>query len=143
MKTPRELLLTRHAAARPRLDEVRAAVLAEMHAAKVDIPSQSLGTTLWQQLVIACRPAWVALGAAWGVIFLLNILSTTLTEHPAVTKASRFSPEVEVLLKAQRQLWVELTTPANSLPPRAKAIPEIPPGAMLPRDRRTVWTNLA
>lgn len=143
MKTPRELLLTRHAAARPRLDEVRAAVLAEMRAAKDVNPSQSLGTTLWQQLVIACRPAWVALGAAWGLILLLNILSTTMTEQPAVAEASRFSPEVEFLLKAQRQLWVELTTPANSIPPRAKALPAIPPGAMLPRDRRLGWTSLA
>jgi hypothetical protein len=143
MKTPRDLLLTRHAAASPRLDELRAAVLAEMRAAKDVIPSQSLGTTLWQQLVIACRPAWVVLGAAWGLIFLLNTTSTTMTEHPDVAVASRFSPEVEVMLKAQRQLWVELTTPANPLPPRAKQLPATPPGAMLPRDRRIGWTNLA
>ncbi len=143
MKTPRELLLARHAAARPRLDEVRAAVLAEMRAAKAVIPSQSLWTVLWQQLVIECRPAWAALGAAWGIILLLNIMSSTMTERPAVVVASRLSPEVEVILKAQRQLWVELTTPANPLPPRAKERPASPPGAMLPRDRRIGLKNLA
>lgn len=143
MKTPRELLLARHAAARPRLDALRAAVLAELPAAEAVSPAQSWGTTLWQQMVIACRPAWAALGAAWGLILLLNTTSSTVAGRPAVAVASRPSPEVEAILTAQRQLWVELTAPANPPPPRAKDRPSSPSGALLPHHRRDGLKTLA
>ena len=136
MKTPRELLLARHAAARPQLDTLRAAVLSELPADEALTPAQSLRTTLWQQLVIACRPAWATLGAAWVLILLLNTTSSTAAERPAVAVASPPSPEVEAILTAQRQLWVELTAPANPLPPRAKERPSSPSGALLPHPRR-------
>ncbi|MEI6358149.1 MAG: hypothetical protein WCP53_13775 [Verrucomicrobiota bacterium] len=143
MKTPRELLLARHADARPRLDALRAAVLAELPSTRTSAPSPSLRVTLWEQLVVAGRPAWAALGAAWVLIFLLNTTSSATMERPVVTTANPRSPEVEAMLTAQRQLWVELTAPANPPPPRAKEPPVSPSGARLPLHRRDRMTTLA
>lgn len=142
MKTPRELLLARHADARPRLDALRAAVLAELPSARPSAPAPSLKATLWEQLVVAGRPAWAALGAAWAVILLLNTASSLVTERPVVATADLPSPEVEAILTAQRQLWVELTSPAEP-PPPAKEPPASPSGARLPLHRRDRMTTLA
>ena len=146
MKTPRELLLARHADARPRLDAIRAAVLAELPSTRPSSPSPSpspsLRATLWEQLVVAGRPAWVALGVAWVLIFLLNTTSSATAEHPVVATASPPSPEVEAILTAQRELWVELTSPAEP-PPPAKEPPASPSGARLPLHRRDRLTTSA
>lgn len=143
MKTPRELLLARHADARPRLDALRAAVLAELLSPRPSAPSSSLRVTLWEQLVVACRPAWMALGAAWVLILVLNTTSSATTERPVVATASPRSPEVEAMLTAQRQLWVELTSPTEPPPPRAKESPASPSGARLPLHRRDNLTTSA
>ena len=144
MKTPRELLLSRHADARPRLDALRAAVLAELPSDRPSAPSPSpsFRATLWQQLVVAGRPAWAALGAAWVLILLLNTASSSVTERPVVATASPPSPEVESMLTAQRELWVELTSPAEPTPP-AKEPPASPSGARLPLHRRDHLTTSA
>ncbi len=145
MKTPRELLLARHADARPRLDALRAAALAELPSTRPSVPSPSpsLTATLWEQLVVAGRPAWAALGAAWVLILLLNTTSPATMERSVVATASPRSPEVEAMLTAQRQLWVELTAPANPPPPRANEPPASPSGARLPLHRRDHMTTLA
>ena len=120
MKTPRELLLARHAAAQPRLDALRKTVLAELPAAGASVPARSWRTTLWEQLVVAGRPAWIGLAAAWTLIVVLNSASATATDQrPSVAAAQAPSPEVAALLAAQRQLFVELTAPAD--PPRRRA----------------------
>jgi hypothetical protein len=142
MKTPRELLLARHADALPRLDALRAAVIVQLPTPRSSAPSPSLGTTLWQQLVVAGRPAWMALGAAWALIFLLNTTSSPVAERPVVATAPPSSPEVEEILTAQRELWAELTSPGDPPPARAKEPPASPSGARLPLHRRDRLTTL-
>ncbi len=144
MKTSRELLLARHADSRPRLDAIRAAVIAELPSPRPTAPppSPSLRSTLWEQLVVAGRPAWMALGAAWVLIFLLDTASSSVTGRPVVATASPPSPEVESILTAQRELWVELTSPAEPAPP-AKEPAASPSGARLPLHRRDHLTTSA
>ncbi len=137
MKTAREILLARHADAQPRLDALREAFVAGLSSARIAVPKPSLRTTLWEQLVVACRPAWIGIAAAWAVIAVLHATSAAPSAdrpHAAVAKVA--SPEVEALLAAQRQLFVELCAPVDAPRRRTPEPATRPSGSIFRPNRR-------
>jgi hypothetical protein len=125
MKTPRELLLNKHAAAEPKLDAITREVLREQQ--PDERTSRSWLDWLWPSPV-----AWGAVAAAWLVIMGFNVASgeTTLKSH--VIEAQR-PPEMLQALHEQQKLFVELVMPA-----RVDAEP-----ARLPRPRSERQENVA
>jgi hypothetical protein len=80
MPSPREILLSRHRAVEPRLDALRATVLAEALASDTSQSDMGRGLispldglrTLWRELILPCRSAWAALAAVWIVLLACN-----------------------------------------------------------------------
>jgi hypothetical protein len=80
MKTPRDILLTRHQAATPKLDALRRAVLAEEFSAPESKKQKSGMVALllgciqvpWRELVLPSRRVWTGLATMWILIFLVN-----------------------------------------------------------------------
>ena len=137
MKTARELLLARHAEAQPRLDALREAFVAGLSSARPASPKPSLRTTLWEQLVVACRPAWIGIAAAWALIAVLHATaSAPSADRPPAAVARVTSPEVQALLAAQRQLFVELCAPVDAPRRRTPEPATRPSGSIFRRDRR-------
>lgn len=127
MKTPRELLLSRHRQAEASLDAVRAQVVASLER---PAPARRESFFSIMRAVFALpRPVWGALAAAWLVIVALNVACTGPTNRP-VTLAAQ-TPASRQALAEQRRLFVELvhpTTPAvaSALPrPRSDRRPSV------------------
>ncbi len=70
MKTPRQVLLDRHADAQPALDALRQAVVGPMRPRRR--PWREL---LWQELVLPIRPLLAGLAVAWALILALHLTS--------------------------------------------------------------------
>ncbi|MGA2557239.1 MAG: hypothetical protein ABSG04_13295 [Verrucomicrobiota bacterium] len=67
MKTPREVLLQQHQAAAPKLDAIRAAVVAAL----ARPPSRE--TISWRDLVRSLRWHLAAISAVWALVGILNL----------------------------------------------------------------------
>lgn len=112
MKTPREILLGRHADANGRLDRMRKQVLtgAFPEPSKPGRNPDSDRTALsllWHTLFAPGRIAWTGLAAAWVVVLALHCAArsddTTVVRHESPP-----SPQVIATLKEQRQMLAEL-----------------------------------
>jgi len=133
MKTPRELLLARHANAQPKLDALRQRVVADHTGAGITEAAARPGilAQLWMELFWSCRRAWLGLASAWVLILILN-----LTAGPAATSvtdlANRTPPtaEIRLALAEQARLRAELlgaderppTQARKPLDPRSQAV---------------------
>lgn len=118
MKTPRDLLLTRHQIATPQLDAVRAQTLAaafpRVHASS---RADACLREWWRELFWPARRAWLGLAALW-VVILGSHLATTERTH-ADPFAAAAAPVLRQLLREQLRLRAELldeTTPARPAP---------------------------
>ena len=112
MKTPRELLLARHAAVQPKLEALRREFVAEhtnVRTAEATTARPGLLAQFWMELFWSCRRAWLGLAAAWAVILTLN-LAAQPTSAPALNLANRYqsSAELRLALGAQYRLRAEL-----------------------------------
>ena len=149
MKTPKEILLARHKAVEPKLDEIRRDALAESfglrreavrHAAVEADPQTPKAVSslrfatavhnFWRELVLPRPRAWAAVAAIWVVIFALK-LSTPETPHVVAQKSSA-SPEVLAEVRQQKLLFAELV---GVVKPRVAA-PSRPAPAQPRSDRR-------
>jgi hypothetical protein len=92
MKTPREILLRRHQAAEPKLDAIRAGVLAGM--AHPPAPENFS----WREIFLSLRWHLAALSAAWVVVALLN----TDRSRGAAAMIPR------AVMAEPRQIWASL-----------------------------------
>ena len=125
MKTPRELLLARHAHARPKLDALRHRVVADYADAGAGLTEAvtrpGILAQLWMDLFWSCRRAWLGLASAWALILVLN-----LTLGPAATSAtdlaSRTPPtaELRLALAEQARLRAEWLGPTQRPPTQAR-----------------------
>jgi hypothetical protein len=111
MKTPRDILLGRHAHASRQLDAIRKQVLTKAFTpartdrkpdADVAVPS-----VIWRLLFAPRRLAWTGLAAVWGVVFLLHGAARS-DDAPVARRESPPSPQVIATLKEQRQMLAEL-----------------------------------
>jgi len=136
MKSPREILLTRHRSIEPELDAVRQHALA----AALNAPSTTLASRLqvcWHELFWSCRRAWIGLAAVWIVIIAAN-----LPAHDGLRSVASQTPpparDMAEALKENRQLMAELLgaiEPSEAEPPHS-ATPR-------PRSDRRIETAVA
>ncbi len=110
MLSSREILLARHRAVEPRLDAMRVAVLAAgTRAVRQPVLLNAL-RTLWRELVVPCRPAWVAFAAVWVVLLVVNGAGRS-AGHEVRPTASEMAMTI-ASWREQRRLLAELTSPA-------------------------------
>lgn len=111
MKTPRNILLTRHQMADSKLDAVRARALAAL------APHPSQPQPFAERWLMACqeffripRAAWGGLAAVWLVILGLNFATQeTVPATPTALRAeTKRSPETLQALREQQRLFAEL-----------------------------------
>jgi len=104
MKTPREILLQQHQAAAPKLDVIRAGVVAGL----ARPPARE--TASWREWLWPCPRAWTGLAAAWLVILGLNLATG---KSPAQTgdAIAPCSNEALLEIRQQQQMLAKLISP--------------------------------
>jgi hypothetical protein len=107
MKTPRELLLKKHESARPKLDRITRDVVRQTAPEET---AASQPATRWTDWLWPSPAAWGAVAAAWLVVIGLNAASAEPRQKQNIV--AKHSPETLQALREQRQLFVELVTPA-------------------------------
>ena len=131
MKTPREVLFDRHRRATRSLDAIRERVLVNelrtqasdrLSAPWLNVPVTAM--KLWRELILPCRRIWCALAVMWAVILAL-IFSSTDGRKSASRQSSASSPEVQVAVREQRLMRLELLG--------APVTPGAPHGSVSPR----------
>ena len=123
MKTPRELLLDRHRAVEPKLDQIRAGVVAnELEFASPPEPRRrhwlpEATAIVWQELILPSRRLWAGLAAAWVLILAINLAGrgTLLPARP-----SSAGPGVLQVVAEEKRVLAELLQTAA--PPAAERL---------------------
>ena len=110
MKTPREILLTRHEAAEPKLDTLREKVLATVKPRPKQTWRFEEFVNRARNLLRVPRFAWIGLAAAWLVIIALQFSARDSTSIPSAAFTQR-QPPTETLqaVREQKRLLAELT----------------------------------
>ncbi len=112
MKTPREILLSRHREVEPKLERMWTSVAAvcdrrEPHEVGAHRAPLRL---LWRELIWPCRRIWAGLACAWALIAVLNLAS----REPAPQVASKTEPlsreQMQALIE-QRRMLAQLIEP--------------------------------
>jgi hypothetical protein len=141
MKTPRDLLLSRHAQAQARLDALRREIVAEHVGPSVETEPPALAgglVQLWNELFRTSRRTWIALAAAWLIILTLNLANDY---HPPPTPESgsgkHSAARLRIALSEQAQLRSELLQ--NQGPPAAQTPSR--PTAPGPRSERRPFSR--
>jgi len=103
MKTPREILLRRRAAAEPDLDAMRRAVGRLLPGVR-----EPWWSAAWRELVLAARPAWSLIGALGVVAAGLHLAASSA--HPTPTGVGAPSrATVQAAREELHRLWAELS----------------------------------
>ena len=107
MKTPREILLSQHQAARPKLDAIRDGVIER-------IASRAATETFsWREFLWPSPRAWAALAAGWVVILGMNLAAGNYPHRPAVAALAGSRPEPREL-RQQQQMLTRLIAPEET-----------------------------
>jgi len=136
MKTPREILLARHQATKPKLDEIRRAVVAGLKS-----PPSALETPfvlkLWRELVWSPRWTWAGLATVWLTLAVFSSVSSSHSQT-SLAKSTSAPGETRLAMQEQRRLLDEIISPAMS------QAPSEPPRKdnLRPRSRRTTGQKL-
>jgi len=118
MKTPREILLSCHQSAVPKLDAIRREIVAELNNEETKEQSflNSLGPwclgglrNLWLELIWPSRRIWASLAAVWFLIFLANFSMRDHSQPQMATTAP--SPQMILAFQQQEQMLTELIGP--------------------------------
>lgn len=130
MKTPREVLLQQHQAARTKLDQIRRNVVAELTPRESNL-TIALVLKLWRELIWPCRRTWAGLAAVWLAILAFNL---THAEHSQIvtTKSTTPPEEMRLALREQRRVLEEII---GSTPPPSPTEPSRRPNTQ-PRSQR-------
>jgi hypothetical protein len=128
MKTPREVLLSRHRNVEPKLERMWSGIAARPAVAPYQIPA-----VLWRELIWPSRRIWAGLACAWVVIIALNLASSE-PAPPVASKPEPPSREKMRTLIEQRRMLAQLLGP---LPEPAETRKSGPPG---PRSERAGGT---
>jgi hypothetical protein len=117
MKTPRDILFSRHQAAAPKLDAIRrevVAVAADVNRGK-PVREFTFAATLakavaipFQELIWPCRRIWTGLAAVWILIFIVNFSQRDGSQ----TMMAKSAPTAEMMMtfRDQQNLLNELLT---------------------------------
>lgn len=131
MKTPRELLLGRHEATGPRLDQIRRRVVDSVRSKR-----PVLVLKLWEELILPARHAWMGLAAGWVIILALN-LAARGDAGVSVNQPGPPSADSVIALQRKEQLMAQLFEGDREAPPPAKA-PEQRPRSEAPVECKVV-----
>jgi hypothetical protein len=123
MKTPRDILFTRHQNAATKLDAVRQSTVAavcdrrpstnDAHERRSQTAATTILQTLWRELIFPCRRIWAGLTAIWILIFIVNV-SQRDNSQAAITKST---PTAEVMMTFRdQQKWLDELLADRSLP---------------------------
>lgn len=126
-RSPREILLARHAAARPALDAQHTALLARFAAATTSpaAPFSPLAflATLHRELIAPCRRTWATLACVWIGLLAFQQLDHLAAPSEADLPQSRIDSTLLAVWLAQRRDLADLgaqparpTLPAPPLP---------------------------
>ena len=130
MKTPREILFSRHQAAVPKLDAIGCEIVAGLNhqdtkaqSSAINLVSWCLGGSnkLWQELVWPCRRIWVGLAAVWILIFIVNVSQRDGSQ--TMMAKSVPTPEMMMTFRDQQKWLNELL--ADRSPPMDAERPRI------------------
>jgi len=121
MKTPREVLLSRHRDAEPKLDRMWSGIAAR--------PAVAPYQLLWRELIWPCRRIWAGLACAWVVIVVLNLSSFEPAPHVAGMSAPQSREEIQALIE-QRRMLAQLIEPMPSPSDKRKSNPPGPRSEM-------------
>jgi hypothetical protein len=139
MKTPRDILFTRHQDAAPKLDAIRRKLVTGLNGTDSKVPSRpdirlswclGVSNKLWQELVWPSRRIWAGLAAAWILIFIVNF-SQRENSQTMIAKSSS-PPEMMMTFRDQQKLLDELFAD-RSLPVDAER-----PKIYLPKPRAQI-----
>ena len=109
MKTPREILFSRHQTAAPKLDAIRREVVEELN--NKETKEQSLSAffvasllrcpnKFWRELVLPARRIWAGFAVSWLIIVAVNFADADRTNY---SEAKLKSPPVNMMLALQQQ----------------------------------------
>ncbi len=136
MKTPREILFTRHETAAPKLDAIRQSAVAAVcdrristvraHERRSQTAAARILETFWQELIWPSRRIWAGLAAVWILIFVFNFSQRDPAELMA--RKSPPSPEMILTFRQQERLLAELIGPNETQAAE-------PPKPILPQPR--------
>jgi hypothetical protein len=126
MKSPRKMLLARHRAIEPKLDDIRRIIVGNLSIK--DDPAHTARTTrtfsgrlvslltdfpqaIWAELILPSRWIWAGLASVWVVLLAANFsmrdpVTATLAKSPP-------SPDVLTAFRQQEQFVSELIGPDN------------------------------
>jgi len=115
MKTPREILLTRHQAVMPKLDAIRREVVSHLPADRQNEISVHLVARMWQELILPSRRLWTGLVTVWILIFIVNFAQrdtvNSITGEPA-------RPEQVMMSLQAQQRWADRIAAEDADRPR-------------------------
>ena len=120
MKTPRDILLTRHLFANPKLDACRTKALSKAFSKAPSMPrlvrmkSQlpvRAALSAWRELIWPCRRAWTGMAALWVVMWVIN---RGLSDTQSAALPATSAPALLEALEEQRRILTELIAPASS-----------------------------
>jgi len=130
MKTPQEILFTRHQNTAPKLDAIRESAVAavcerrtsanDAHERRSQTAATMILKTFWRELIWPCRRIWAGLAAVWILIFAFNVSQRDPSEMMAL-KSPPPSPEMILTFRQQEILLAELigqNEPQTAEPPK-------------------------
>jgi len=111
MNTPRQILLRRHQAASPKLDALRAGVVAAISRPPAAEPIS------WRQVARSLRWHLAALSAAWLLVLMLNTNHSSGAVAMMRREKTPTAQQIWASLRESRRLLLEFTdTPAAESP---------------------------
>jgi hypothetical protein len=107
MKTTREILVARHHAAQPKLDEIRRKVVTDAYRPR---RSRFNIAGWYEELFRLPRPALAGLALTWIAIIALNLSSSETPRAEVLMAKSPANPSPETLraLREQKRLFAEM-----------------------------------
>jgi hypothetical protein len=129
MNTPREILLTHHQSAVPKLDAIRREAVVELD--HQDTKAQSMtfnlvawwlggSKQLWQELIWPCRRIWTGLATVWILLFIINVSQRDGSQ----TVLAKNAPPTEMMMtfrdqqKLLNELFADRSLPVDAERPR-------------------------
>jgi hypothetical protein len=130
MKNPREVLLSKHQSAQPKLDSLREQIVSRLAGAESQQAHQRPAAheaperVGWLQLLQMLRWHLVGLSAVWALILLLRLSGTEVQSTSVAQLSNEPPPRTTIaLLKENRRQIAELGDSLSS-PPAAPAAPK-------------------
>jgi hypothetical protein len=139
MRTPREILLSRHVPANPRLDAIRERVVAAEcgQVTRSDRTAGRVRIAPWHARFWPSPWAWAGLAAAWMLTLTLHILVSSSASRMETARSSKLpSAAIQMALAEQRLL---MSTLAQDPSPQANPPPRDPVRLGPRSERKSRW----